>query len=481
MPSVNIPSSIFKAYDIRGLVETELSPELAYRIGRAFVVWLRQNSIILEDRYLVVGRDMRPSSEPFQREVMRGITDEGIDVVDIGLASTPLFNFAVAHYLKHAGGIMITASHNPAEYNGFKITLENGLPLGKNNGMDELRDLVLGSTPPNPLLTVEEGEVISPPPQQEGVGGRSKGKIVQKDIFPDYLQKIFTIIRPETIKPCKIIVDAGNGMAQVTLPKVLAQLPVEVEYLYLEPDGTFPNHEANPLKTETLQDLQKKVVETGAAFGFALDGDCDRVGLVEEKGEVVDASFVGTLIGREVLRSHPHALMLYDLRSSMIVKEVWEENGATTAMCKVGHANIKPLLLENEAAFASELSLHLYYHDFYNVECSDLSLLYILQALSREQEPLSALIQPFKKYVHSGEINFEIQNKDEVMKRIEETYGESALEISHLDGLWMKFNWGWVSVRSSNTEPVMRLNLEAKSEEVMKEKIEEFKVLIIDK
>jgi hypothetical protein len=211
-----------------------------------------------------------------------------------------------------------------------------------------------------------------------------------------------------------------------------------------------------------------------------LDG-CDRVGLVEEKGEVVDASFVGTLIGREVLRSHPHALMLYDLRSSMIVKEVWEENGATTAMCKVGHANIKPLLLENEAAFASELSLHLYYHDFYNVECSDLSLLYILQALSREQEPLSALIQPFKKYVHSGEINFEIQNKDEVMKRIEETYGESALEISHLDGLWMKFNWGWVSVRSSNTEPVMRLNLEAKSEEVMKEKIEEFKVLIIDK
>ena len=479
MPSVNIPSSIFKAYDIRGLVETELSPELAYAIGRAFVVWLRKNSIILDDRYLVVGRDMRPSSEPFQKEVMRGITDEGVNVIDIGLASTPLFNFAVAYYLEHAGGIMVTASHNPAQYNGFKITLENGLPLGKNNGMDELRDLVLSvATPPN--LPLERGGTSILPPAGGGTkGGGSNGSIIQKDVFSDYLEKIFSIVSPASIKPCKIIVDAGNGMAKVTLPKVLEKLPVEVEYLYLEPDGTFPNHEANPLKTETLQDLQKKVVETGSAFGFALDGDCDRVGLVDEKGNVVDASFVGALIGLEVLRQHSKSFMLYDLRSSMILKEVWEAQGATTAMCKVGHANIKANMLESNAMFASELSLHVYYHDFYNVECSDLSLLYILSVISREQKPLSGLIQPFKKYFHSGELNFEVQNKDEVMKMIEDQYSDEALEISYLDGLWMKFEWGWVSVRASNTEPVMRLNLEAIHEEVMKEKIEEFKNLLV--
>ena len=494
MPSVNIPSSIFKAYDIRGLVESELSPELAYSIGRAFVIWLRQHSIILDDRYLVVGRDMRPSSEPFQKEVMRGITDEGVNVIDIGLASTPLFNFAVAHYLEHAGGIMITASHNPAEYNGFKITLENGLPLGKNNGMDELRDIVLGGneTPFNPLFKRggggyptpqqhEVGEGSISPSSKEGARGSSKGTITQKNVFEDYLTKIFSIVPQNSIKPCKIIVDAGNGMAKVTLPKVLEKLPVEVEYLYLEPDGTFPNHEANPLKTETLKDLQEKVIETGAAFGFALDGDCDRVGLVDEKGNVVDASFVGALIGCEVLRQHPRSFMLYDLRSSMILKEVWEANGATTAMCKVGHANIKANMIESNAAFASELSLHLYYHDFYNVECSDLSLLYILSIISREQKPLGELIQPFKKYFHSGEINFEAQNKDEVMKAAEDRYRDEALEISHLDGLWMKFEWGWVSVRASNTEPVMRLNLEARSEEAVKMKIREFSTLLIDK
>jgi phosphomannomutase len=458
MSSLTIPSSIFKAYDIRGLVETELSSELAYRIGRAFVVWLKQNSIMLEDRYLVVGRDMRLSSEPFQKEVMRGITDEGINVIDIGLTSTPLFNFAVAHYLRHAGGIMITASHNPAKYNGFKITLENGLPLGKNNGMDELRDIVL------------KGEFTNV---------SKKGNVSLQDIFSDYLAKIFSIIPPETIRPSKIIVDAGNSMAKVTLPKVLEKLPVEVEYLYLEPDGTFPNHEANPLKTETLKDLQKKVTETGAQFGFALDGDCDRVGLVDEQGNVVDASLVGALIGLEVLRQHPKSFMLYDLRSSMILKEVWEASGATTTMCKVGHANIKANMLESDAVFASELSLHLYYHDFYNVECSDLSLLYLLLIISREQKPLSQLLQPFKKYFHSGEINFEVQNKEEVMKMIEDQYSDEALQISHLDGLWMKFEWGWVSIRASNTEPVMRLNLEAKSTEIMKEKIEEFRDLIV--
>jgi phosphomannomutase len=246
----------------------------------------------------------------------------------------------------------------------------------------------------------------------------------------------------------------------------------------LEPDGTFPNHEANPLKVETLKALQEKVVATGADFGFALDGDCDRIGLVDEKGSVVDASFVGTLLGLEALRAHPGGQMLYDLRSSMIVPETWEQHGATTEMCQVGHANIKKTMRETQAVFASELSQHLYYGDLYNLESSDLSLLYVLQLLSRENKKLSELTSPLKKYFHSGEINFEVEDKTLVMKRLEEKYAPDAAEIIRLDGLMMKFDWGWFGVRASNTEPVLRLNVEALTKENLDKKISELKEII---
>lgn len=450
---MTFPSHIFKAYDIRGLVDGELSNDLAYRVGRAFVQLLQKKGVNLKKRYLVVGHDMRPTSIGFQQAVIQGITDEGMPVVDVGLVSTPLFNFSVAHYPEHAGGIMITASHNPAAYNGFKMTLENGLPVGKNNGMDELRDLAekisgftLHASHPHDL-------------------------VIQKNTLPDYLTRIFNLVSPTTIKPLKIVIDAGNGMAAATFPEMIKNLPISVEYLFLEPDGTFPNHEANPLKVETLTALQNKVREIGADFGFALDGDADRVGLVDEKGDVVDASFVGALVGLEVLRGHDgQGQMWYDLRSSMIIPEVWEANGATTGMCPVGHALIKKILKEQGGIFASELSLHQYFHDMYDVESTDLSLLYILQALSREQKTLSELIKPFKKYAHSGEINFEIHDKETVMKRLETLYQPQALETSHLDGLYMKFDWGWFSVRASNTEPVLRLNLETREPRLLEAK-----------
>ncbi len=457
---MQIAKNIFKAYDIRGLSATELSPELAYSLGRAFVVFLRKHDLLKPGQAVVVGRDMRGTSPSLQQALMQGAGDEGIDVVDIGLVSTPLFNFACANYPEHAGGVMVTASHNPAQYNGFKMTLGNGLPIGEAYGMGEIKELVVNSD----FDYTDKESFFS-----------------KKEVLGDYLKKIFGIVPPATIAPMKIVIDAGNGMAKVTIPEVLKSLPVEVEYLYLEPDGNFPNHEANPLKVETLVDLQKEVVDTGADFGFALDGDADRIGLVDEKGNVVDASFVGALVGLEVLRTHPRAKMLYDVRSSMIIPEVWQAQGATTDMCKVGHANIKKALKEVGGAYASELSLHLYYHDMSDVESTDLSLLYVLQMLSRENKTLSQLVAPLQKYFHSGEINFEIEDKAEVMKKVEEKYKAEAEEVSHLDGLWMKFAWGWTSVRLSNTEPVVRLNLEAKDAQTMGEKVEEFSALIMGK
>ena len=362
------PKHIFKAYDIRGLVEGELSDDLAYKIGRAYGVFLRQSGVILENKLIVVGKDMRATSPGFSRAVTSGLVDEGLNVVDIGMASTPLFNFACTNYPDHAAGIMITASHNPAEYNGFKMTLHNGTPIGRDNGMSSVRDLAEKNE------WSYEGEV---------------GTIATKEVLVDYLNKILSLVKVEEIKPLKIVIDAGNGMAAVTFPELLKKLPVQVEYLFLEPDGNFPNHEANPLKTETLKSLQEKVVATGADFGFALDGDADRMGLVDEKGNVVEASFVGALIGLEVLRSNPGIYMLYDLRSSKIIRDVWEAKGAKTDMCPIGHALIKKQMKEVGAFFASELSLHMYFHDMHDVESTDLVLLYLLKLISLFPVPFS--------------------------------------------------------------------------------------------
>lgn len=448
---------IFKAYDIRGLVRGELSEELAYRIGRAFVIFLRSGANLQDNQSIVVGRDMRESSPFLSAALMRGIQDEGVNVINIGLSSTPLFNFACANFAEHAGGIMVTASHNPAEYNGFKLTLGSGLPVGRGSGMEAIRDLV------------ERDDFTNQP---------KRGEIKSRDVFPDYMERIFELVPPNVIKPLKIVIDAGNGMADVTFPKMLKHLPIETTYLFLEPDGRFPNHEANPLKTETLQALQNKVVETKSDFGFALDGDADRIGLVDEKGQIVPASIVGALIGLEVLRTHPGARMLYDLRSSAIVKEVWEKAGAATEMCMVGHALIKKMMAATRADFASELSMHLYYADLFNLESSDLSLLYVSQLLSRESRTLSSIVKPLLKYFHSGEINFKISKKEEVLQKLEKKYSSKTNRISHLDGLWIKTAWGMISVRISNTEPVLRLNLEAASQEKMEEEIKKVEKII---
>ncbi|MCB9799083.1 phosphomannomutase/phosphoglucomutase [Candidatus Nomurabacteria bacterium] len=456
---MQIPEHIFKAYDIRGLVETELSPELAYGIGKAFVAFLKQKGTDMDGKFLVLGYDMRKTSQDYAKRVEQAFLESGVNVRNIGLTSTPVFNFAVAHFEEHVGGIMVTASHNPAQYNGFKITQGDGMPIGKNSGMDEIRRLVVEAN----WSAVEDS-----PAQAEAF-----------DAQAPYVERIFSLVSPDTIKPLKVVIDGGNGMAGAVLPHWIKRLPVEVEYLYIEPDGTFPNHEANPIKVETLEDLQKKVVEVGADFGFALDGDADRIGLVDEKGNVVDASFVGALLGQKILESQPGAHMLYDLRSSQIIPEIWEQGGATTEKCMVGHALIKGMMRKVGAVFASELSLHVYFGSMYNMESTDLCLLYFLQMLSESDKSLSQLVAPLSKYVHSGEMNFEVKDKNGVLAVIEQKYSEQALEVSHLDGLWMRFDWGWVSLRQSNTEPVLRLNLETNSKQLTREKGEEFVQIIM--
>lgn len=455
---VQVPAHIFKSYDIRGLVDGELSEAIAYQIGYGFVRFLQSRDITLEGKKIVVGEDMRPTSPSFARAVKRAIMDQGIDVVDMGQATTPLFNFTCAYYDDHAAGIFVTASHNPAEYNGFKPTFGDGLAIGAATGLMEIRDFAM----------------------QEATVAETQGSETRMDPLPDYLSRLFSLVPKESIKPMKIVIDAGNGMGQVTFPTLIEQLPIEVEYLFLEPDGTFPNHEANPLKTETLKDLETAVVEHGADFGFALDGDGDRMGLVDETGVPVDPSLTGALLGLEVLRDHPGIHMLYDLRTSHIVADVWEAAGATIEKCMVGHANIKQYMRERDAGFASELSLHLFFGDMYNVESTDLCLLYVLRALSREGKPLSALLQPMQdKYFHSGEINFEVEDKDAMIETIRTHFADEATEVSELDGLWMGFAWGWLNVRKSNTEPVLRLNLEShESESVMKAKVQEVSHII---
>ncbi len=441
--------SIFKAYDIRGLVATELSSELAYSVARAFVQVLRSENVTFEGKKLVVGYDMRPTSPGFRDQVIQGFLDEGVDVVDIGMCSTPLFNFACAHFPEHAGGIMVTASHNPAPYNGFKLTRSNGLPIGKGTGMEMIRDLAQSRN-------FSEVSV--------------KGKKFERDLKEEYFSKLFSLVDVSAVQPLTVVFDYGNGMGSVTFRELLKKLPVKVFSLYEEPDGNFPNHEANPLKVETLVALQEKVKEVGADFGFALDGDADRIGVVDETGQVVPASFVGTLLGLEVLRTHPGLHMMYNLNLSQVARELWEQNGATTQMCMNGHALIKNMMKQVNAGFACELSLHVFYGDLYNLESGDLSFLYFLQLLSREQKPLSQLTEPLQKYFHSGEMNFEVHAKDEIMQKIESVYKDQALEVSSIDGVWMRFDWGWFSVRKSNTEPVLRLNLEARSLEELEQK-----------
>jgi len=447
---MKINEGIFKAYDIRGIYGEDFGEEMAERLGQAMVKFANAKT-------MVVGRDMRASSPKLAKAVIRGVLSMGADVIDIGECSTPIFSFALAEYDLHDAGIMITASHNPAKYNGFKLSLGNAMPIGKTSGMDEIKKLVL------------EGKFDQKP----------EGNIVDSPITDEYIQKIFSFIDTEKIKHMKIIIDAGNGMGGPILEKIFKKLPqIELVPMYFKPDGTFPHHEANPLKEENLIDLKEKMKEVEPDLGVAYDGDCDRVGFVDEKGETIPGDFITALLAKEILKKYPGGIVHYDLRSSWAVRDVINENGGKPEMCMVGHALIKNLMRKTGAVFSGELSSHFYFKDFFGVESGDLTLLFILTLISEEGKSMSELVAPLKKYYHSGEINFEVEDKEGMMKKLEEMYSVGAKDVSHLDGIRIEFDDWWFNVRASNTEPLLRLNLEAKTPELMEEKRDEISKIL---
>ncbi len=432
--------SIFKAYDVRGVYPTELDEELAYKIGRAYVTFLKVDKV-------AVSQDMRESSDSLKKELIRGITDQGADVIEIqGLCSSPKSYFA-CWFLKVPGSVMVTASHNPGKYNGFKFTRQEAIPISGDTGMKDIEKLVLLN-------------------KFKNVG--KKGEVIKKEITLAYKKHILSMFGVRKIKPLKVVIDAGNGMGGADMELVLDELPLKVDKMYFKPDGSFPNHEANPLKEENLVDLKKKVLEEKADLGIAIDGDADRVFFIDEKSEIIPADFITCLIAEEMLKKKKGEKVLYDLRSSWIVKEVIEKSGGISRMSKVGHSFIKEQMRREKAIFAGELSGHFYFRDNFYTDSGVIALLKVIEIISEKGKKLSEIIKPLKKYYASGEINSEVKDKQAKMKALAGVYKDG--KVSWLDGVRVDFDDWWFNVRPSNTEPLLRLNLEAKSKWLMEEK-----------
>ena len=428
---------IFKAYDVRGIVPKDLNAELARKIGRAAVKVLEADSV-------VVGRDMRISSDEIAKAFMEGVRESGADSIDTGQSTTPMNYFAVGRY-GYGAAAMVTASHNPPEWNGFKFSRAEARPVSADTGLGEMERLVSSNELPPPA--------------------RRAGRSVAKDIVGDYMDHLLSFAGE--VAPMKVAIDTGNGMAGRFLPVLFERLPCELCGLYLEPDGTFPNHEPNPLKLENMRDLQRFVKEINADIGMAFDGDGDRVALVDERGGIVPCDLITALLAREFLREEPGAHIIYDLRSSLVVPEEVKKAGGVPVEYRVGHSFMKGVMRERDAPMGGELSGHYYFRDTYYSDSGDLAMLTILRVLSREKVPLSELIRPLRRYHATGEINFEVEDKDAKIKELSEAFRDA--EVYFLDGVTVRYNDWWCNVRKSNTEPLLRLNLEAKTEKLRDE------------
>ena len=385
---------------------------------------------------------MRPSSPVFADAFSAGVTSQGLNVIRIGLASTDLLYFAAGKL--DFPGAMFTASHNPAEYNGIKLCLSGARPIGKESG----------------LLTIERYVVEGSP-----IDFRSVGKERNEDMLTAYVDHLLSLVDLSEIRPLKIVIDAGNGMAGHTAPAVFARLNCEIIPLFFELDGTFPNHEANPIDAKNLKDLQKAVKKHGADIGLAFDGDADRCFLVDENGELVNPSTLTALIADRELKKNPGANIIYNLISSRAVVEIVEENGGKAIRSRVGHSYIKKLMAETGAVFGGEHSGHFYFKDFWRADSGMLAALNAIAALGEVKTPLSKLLKPYSRYISSGEINSQVADAQISMTEIEAKFGESAgNEVDHLDGLTVNGDTWWFNVRASNTEPLLRLNVEAKTQ-----------------
>ena len=433
--SEEIPD-IFKAYDIRGLVDDELSPDFAFAVGLAFARFLE---IEREPSTVIIGEDMRPSSPELAEAFSAGVTSNGTNVIRIGLASTDMLYFAAGS--KNLPGAMFTASHNPAAYNGIKLCLSGARPIGKETGLLTIENFVRNGMP---------------------IAMRPPGTETHEDLLKAYADHLHKLVSFKGNRPLKIVIDAGNGMAGFTAPAIFERLGAEIIPLYFELDGNFPNHEANPIDPANLRDLQKSVLENKADIGLAFDGDADRCFLVDEKGEAVDPSLLTALIASRELAKNPGATIIHSLISSRTVVEVINELGGVPVRSRVGHSYIKALMAETGAIFGGEHSGHFYFKDFWRADSGALAALHALAALGETEQTISQLLAPYKRYVASGEVNSRVVDADAVIKSIKAKY--SALpdfEIDELDGLTASTTSWWFNVRASNTEPLLRLNVEA--------------------
>lgn len=429
----------FKAYDVRGIYGEDVTEALAYQLGRAYVAETGARTV-------VVGRDMRPHSVPLSQELIRGLTEAGASVVDIGMASTDMMYFAVIN-LGTDGGIAVTASHNPGEYNGFKFTRQNAIPMGLESGLDKIEARVGDGA---------FGELAATP-----------GTVTAKNVLDDFVAWMHEFVPPASLGPLKVVIDAGNGMGGPIMEKLFVGSPVQVIPMYFEPDGTFPHHEANPLLEENRLDLIAKVKETGADLGIGLDGDTDRAFFVDGTGRFIDGDFILGLLAKPILKANPGAKIVYDVRCGNYVRDTVKANGGEAIMWKVGHAYAKTYMREIGATFGGEVSGHYYFrHKDAYFDSGNLTALLLLKTLSDEKKSLAEAMEETRKYHISGEINSRVADPDAVMEAIKSRYVSKG-KLVEIDGLSIFGDTWWFNIRKSNTEPLLRLNCEADTQEAM--------------
>ena len=438
--------SIFKAYDVRGVVPGDLDEDVARRIGAAFASWADRPA-------LAVGRDCRLSSPSLAGAFMDGAASRGVDVVDIGLASTDLLYFASGSL--EMPGAMLTASHNPPQWNGLKFCLAGAKPVGEDTGLGEIRALA------------ERDEYRA--------AGRT-GTVSERSLLDAYADHVLTFVDAATMRPLTVVADTANGMGGLVVPAVLERLPVTLVHLFPELDGTFPNHPADPIQPENQRDLKRAVLEHDADVGLAFDGDADRVFLVDERAEGVSGSEITALVAKALLQRNPGAPVVYNLICSWAVPEVIRESGGEPVRTRVGHSFIKQVMADTGAVFGGEHSGHYYFRDNYRADSGLIAAVVVLEQLSLANAPLSSVLEPFRRYAASGEINSEVADQLGTIERIARTYASERMDRT--DGLTVEFEGWWFNLRPSNTEPLLRLNVEARTEALLKDKTEEVLGLI---
>jgi phosphomannomutase len=439
-----VDPAIFKAYDVRGIYGENLDEEVAYRIGRAAAQYLHVPEI-------AVGRDMRNSSPQLAAALLRGITDQGVNAIDLGMTTTDGLYFAVGKF-NYSAGVMITASHNPGKYNGMKFCRAQAFPISLESGLAEIRDLAISGTYPEPS---------------------AKGHLMNHDITDAFVKHALSFIDVNNVRPLKVVIDAGNGMAGMIMPKVFQHLPCELVPLYFELDGNFPNHPASPIEPENMVDVKKKVREVGADLGAAFDGDADRMFPVDEHGNLVDGSMVIASVSNSLLHKFPGSTILYNLIVSKSVPELINKLGGKAVRTRVGHSYIKAEMRQLNGIFGGEHSGHFYFRDNWFADSGLIAFLIMLELVSVENKPLSELLVPLDRGVRSGEINSTVRDVQGKLHALEEHFSKVAQSVDHLDGITIDSGDWWFNVRPSNTEPLLRLNVEANSRELMDQKRDE--------